>query len=278
VGELELARLDAKRSARRGAAAGLLAERAFREHVVGLSCPSRWVELTTCYVESRPKPPVAQALLLLCLSLARDWDELVDGGWLGLVSAHRAVHFQGRGYGDARTFELLGSFFRWLHEDGRIDALQFDLLLAAIVDVRQGAGLARRHGPRVRDGLVWEHALDALVARFAATLADPFLEEMAPLSLDLLALHLGRGTSAVRFGRLRVAPFVERLLTPRTPHPLRDVVGFSRTVLDIASRFYRFLAEEAYLEHDLSARLASELGLSAIRLAVPDSAGADRPS
>jgi hypothetical protein len=279
AGKIKLARLDAKRGAARGDDTLRAAERAWRAHVVTLPLPRRWVGLATRFVDSiRPKrPDVTLALVLLCLSLADDWEDLVDGGWVFLTGVHRDLYFDARGYGDARTFDLLTKLFRWLRADGQIDDDQLRWLFEEIDGGRESAGLSRQHGPDTRDEYFLRDEVDALVARFAASLDDPYLEDMAASMLGLLATHLAGPLRGIRFGRLRVEPFVTRLLSPSTPHDPRDVVGFSRALLDIAARFYRWLVEEAYLDRERGERLASELSLAAIRLVAPDSAGSGAP-
>ncbi len=275
VGQIKLARLDAKRDAARQGDALRAAEHAWRAHVVTLPFPRRWADLATRFVETvrTKRPDVTVALVLLCLSLVSDWEELVDGGWIFHTSAHRYVYFAGQGYGDARTYDLLSKLFRWLHADGRIDDDQLCWLLEETDDGRESVGLSRRHGPRTRDEHFLRSEVEALAARFAPTLDDPRLADAAPSMLGLLATHLAGPTGAVRFGRLQVQPFVTRLLSPCTPHPARDIVDFARALLHLASRFYRWLVEETYLDHELGERLASELGLSAVRLVAPDAAG-----
>jgi hypothetical protein len=243
--------------------------RAWRRHVHTLPCPLRWADIAEDFVEAlNPKQPDAiLALTLLCLDLAHDWNAFRQGDFIDLVTTHRYVYFDGHGFGDGRTLEVVAKLVHHMRADRQIDDAEATRLLIQVDDARESVGLAPKHGPKVRDYVFQASELPEIAARFGSTVDDPFLAELVPSAVSVVSSYVRFGDSHVRFGQLRPSALAADILTAPTSRSREAVLGSSRTLLSILSDFYRWLAHDGYLDRTVATRLANELGLAALRMA-----------
>ena len=242
-----------------------LAARAWQRHSYGRAgAPVRWFDLVERFVEdTRPASPErTAAVLLLALDNCPDWDGLVEGGWIYLVSVHVYVHYEGAGVGAQRAHGMVERFLQWLA--GRGDLHEWDLacLRWQLDRQRSACGGKARGVPAAYDaGERGANGWAALIERFLVEADLPVADGVAESMIGLIASATRhRGTEVVRFGALDPLELWALL----HPGDLDDVSpweedAFALDLVRVGACFFGWLADHAHLEPTRARQLQREL-------------------
>lgn len=159
--------------------------------------------------------------LRLMLDACRKEGRPFEGWWpgFGAIRVHEVGELSR--WSDARVFELTGSFFRFAHERGALDAAELVWLLANLEETRRGLGLPAEvvelpmtpEFDAARMGYACQQAARlSATANLALGRLDERADDLDPLLIAGMHLAMRDGVP-VRFERLEPRTLLERVDT-----------------------------------------------------------------
>jgi len=204
-------------------------------------------------------------VLVLVLSLAGSWGDLVGAGaWVQLAPTEIYVHYV-PGYQAARTYALLDRFTEWLHERGDITRWQRDVMRASI-DAQRGAhGCTERGVRRVRE-LRFGVRAEALANDWVGHFDHPDDRRLGRRALRVLIgqLHVQLGeTRDPPLGSLDVDAFLAAIVASVDGAPDAS----ERELFALLSSFYRWLGDGEHLHPPRALWISRRLAEAALGMA-----------
>lgn len=244
----------------------------WQRYVAGLPFPPLgWLDLAEAVVaRTRPKRQRDEtlAVALLVLDVVHGVAGLRDGGWIALVSAHLYTHFDGRGWGDARTERLCEVIVDVAWERGLVSDWDRTVLLD-VVDRQREANGGRPKRARVIDPARAPSCLDELAERFTLATGGRTNASLARKVLGLSESFIASEIGFLRFGRLDAAAFALFLHEAgrgeaRDEAARRDA---NRAILFMVAAFYRWLGASEQLSPARADEIAEQLTAHALSAA-----------
>ncbi|RLB46797.1 MAG: hypothetical protein DRJ42_26830 [Deltaproteobacteria bacterium] len=248
------------------------ARRSFERWVSGITeAPTAfWEPVVDAFLaEGRPTDAEAEgAILLLALLGADGQSGFLEGSWIlhGVTARH--LYFDGSGWGDVRTLELLGRFLSFVIEAppwGTVDAWDAAYLRAEVARARLACDLPGESGdnPTLRDFRC--HLVDLPI--LAQNLAPKLSVEARPwtfAAIKFVAEHarVDADDRWFRFGRLHPEALAATLYFDYgCSRPGCDCESdrFRRGVHEAAAALYRYLGDTGKLSRCRADELARRL-------------------